>query len=102
MMNIVLAIVQALIALHTLVGAIWKVTNSEHMVPSLSAIPHHVWLGLIGVELLASAVLILALFLKPLKKWSVIAASGIAAEMLIFCGIHFLAAGHILFPTDSP
>ena len=43
-MNILLWILQILLALHTTMGAVWKFSNSEQTVHSLSAIPHGVWL----------------------------------------------------------
>ena len=38
-MNILLWILQILLALHTAVGAIWKFSNPAQNLPSLSAIP---------------------------------------------------------------
>jgi DoxX-like protein len=87
-MNVVLWVLQALLALHTLVGAVWKFSNSEQSVPSLSALPHGVWLALSVFELLCSVGLILPAFYKPLALLVPLAAACIAAEMLIFCGLH--------------
>jgi len=91
-MNILLWILQILLALHTAVGAIWKLSNSEQSVPSLSAIPHSVWLSLSVIELLCALGLLLPAIKKPLGKLVPISAGIIAAEMLIFCGIH-IASG---------
>lgn len=87
-MNILLWILQVLLALHTIVGAVWKVSNSEQAVPSLSAIPHGAWLAMIGIELLCSLGLILPAFKKSLAILAPIAAACIAAEMLLFSGVH--------------
>jgi hypothetical protein len=87
-MNILLWVLQVLLALHTAVGAVWKFSNSEQIVPSLSAIPHGAWRGLSVLELLSSVGLILPAFKKPLGPLAPIAAAGIAAEMLLFCGLH--------------
>jgi len=88
-MNIVLGIVQTLLALHTAMGAAWKFSNpAEASVPSLAAIPHSVWLGLSVVEIVASLVLIVALFAKPLARFVPMAALFIAAEMILFVGVH--------------
>lgn len=87
-MNILLWVLQILLALHTVAGAVWKFSNSEQTVPSLSAIPHGVWLGLIVFELLCSLALILPAFSKPLAILAPIAAVCIAAEMLLFSGLH--------------
>ncbi|MCB0569487.1 MAG: DoxX family protein [Phaeodactylibacter sp.] len=87
-MNILLWVLQALLALHTLMGAVWKLSNSEQTVPSLSAIPHGLWQALSVFELLCSLALIIPAFSKPLGKLAPIAAAGIAAEMLLFAGLH--------------
>jgi hypothetical protein len=94
-MNILLWVLQVLLAAHTTMGAVWKFSHSEQTVPSLKTIPHGVWLALSVVELLISLALILpglALILpalhKPLAILAPIAAACIAAEMLLFCAVH--------------
>ena len=87
-MNILLWVLQALLALHTIAGAIWKFSNSEQKVPSLKAIPHGVWTSMSGLEILCSLALILPAFYQPLAILVPIAAVCIAAEMLLFCGVH--------------
>jgi hypothetical protein len=87
-MNILLWILQILLALHTVIGAVWKFSNSEQSVPSLKAIPHGVWLAMSVVEMLCALGLILPAFNKPLAILAPIAAAGIAAEMLLFSGVH--------------
>ncbi len=87
-MNILLWVLQVLLALHTAVGAVWKFSNPEQTVPSLKAIPHTVWLAMSVFELLCSLALILPALNKPLAILAPIAAGCIAAEMLIFCGLH--------------
>jgi len=87
-MNIFLWVLQALLALHTAVGAVWKFSNSEQAVPSLKAIPHGAWMALIVAELLCSLCLILPALNKSLGNLAPIAALCIAAEMLLFCGLH--------------
>jgi xanthine/uracil/vitamin C permease (AzgA family) len=91
-MNILLWVLQTLLALHTAIGAVWKLSNSEQAVPSLKAIPHGIWLGMSAVELLCSLALILPAFYKPLALLAPLAAIVIAAEMLLFCGLH-IASG---------
>jgi hypothetical protein len=86
--NILLWVLQILLALHTVIGAVWKFSNSEQTVPSLKAIPHEVWLAMSVFELLCSLGLILAAFNKPLAILAPIAAACIAAEMLLFSGLH--------------
>jgi hypothetical protein len=88
-MNILLWVLQILLALHTIMGAVWKFSHSaEQTMPSLKAIPHGIWLALSGFELLCSLGLVLPAFSKPLAILAPIAAVCIAAEMLLFCGLH--------------
>jgi hypothetical protein len=89
-MNILLWVLQILLALHTIIGAVWKFSHSaEQTMPSLKAIPHGVWLAMSVFELLCSLGLILPAFYRPLAILAPIAAACIAAEMLVFCGLHF-------------
>lgn len=87
-MNILLWVLQVPLALHTAMGAVWKLSNSEQAVPSLKAIPHSIWLGLIAIELLCSVGLLLPAVHKALAVLVPIAATCIAAEMLLFSGVH--------------
>lgn len=91
-MNLFLWILQALLALHTIMGAVWKWTNAEQTVPSLQVLPHQVWLTLSGLELLAAVVLILPIFINRLGYLVPWAAGFIVAEMGLFCLVH-LASG---------
>lgn len=91
-MNVLLWILQVLLALHTAVGAVWKWSNSENTMPSLGAIPHGVWLGMSVLELLCVVALIVPAFSKRLAILTPIAAAFVAAEMLFFTGVH-LASG---------
>ena len=87
-MNILLWVLQILLALHTTMGAVWKFSHSEQTVPSLKAIPHEVWLAMSVFELLCSLGLILPALNKRLAILAPIAAACIAAEMLLFSGLH--------------
>ncbi|MNL08272.1 hypothetical protein D3C87_1289870 [compost metagenome] len=87
-MNILLWILQILLALHTAIGAVWKISNSDQAVPSLQMIPHSVWLALSVLEVLCALGLIIPVFNKRLAILAPIAAACIAAEMLIFSGLH--------------
>ena len=87
-MNILLWILQGLLALHTAIGAVWKFSHSEQAVPSLNAIPHGVWLGLSVVELLCSVGLILPAVSNPLAIAAPVAAAAIAGEMVLFSAVH--------------
>jgi DoxX-like family len=87
-MNRLLWILQGLLALHTLMGAIWKLSNSEQGIPSLQALPHGLWMALIGVELLCCLGLLVPALLKRLGWMIPVSALVIAAEMLMFCAYH--------------
>ena len=91
-MNILLWILQILLALHTIMGAVWKFSNPEQSV-ALNAIPHAVWMAMSVIELLCSLGLILAAFNKSFGKLIPIAAIYIVAEMLLFCGVTIFS-GH--------
>jgi len=98
-MNIFLWILQILMALHTLMGAVWKFSNSvEKTMPSLKAIPNGMWLAMGGIEILASIALIIPLFYKPLAFVAPVAAICIAVEMLIFTALHYLSGDSTIGP----
>jgi len=90
--NIILWILQALLALHTAIGAGWKLFNSEQSVQTLNAIPHTGWMILIPLELICAVGLVVPA-LAPSLGWLVpFAALGIAVEMLAFSGLHLRAS----------
>src|SRR4051812_37001249 len=100
-MNILLWVLQIVLALHTAIGAVWKFSNSEQAVSSLNAIPHEAWLALSFLELLCSVALILPAFNKPAAVLVPIAAVCIAAEMLFFAGLNIFSGaanyGHVVY-----
>ncbi len=88
-MNVTLWILQVLLALHMVIGAGWKFSNSaEQTAPSLRAIPSTVWRGLIVAELLAAVALVLPAASRSLAILAPIGAALITAEMMLFVGIH--------------
>ena len=91
-MNIVLWILQTLLALHTFAGALWKFFNPNGAVPSLRAISHDGWLALSIVEILCSVALLLPAVNKRFAKYPVWAAIIIAVEMGLFIAVH-IASG---------
>ena len=100
-MNILLWGLQVLLALHTVVGAVWKFSNSEQVVPSLQVIPHEAWLAMAVLELLCSLGLVLPALNKSLAILAPVAAVCIALEMLLFCGLHLRSGdgtyGHVTY-----
>jgi hypothetical protein len=88
-LNILLWVLQILLAFHTAVGALWKFSHSpEQTMPSLAAIPEGVWLAMSVLELLCCLALFLPAFSKSLGKWVPVAASFIVAEMLFVNVVH--------------
>ena len=91
-MNVFLWVLQVFLALHTAMGAVWKFSNSEQSVPSLKAIPHGVWLSLSALEFLCALGLLLPVISRRLGTLAPVAATCIAVEMLIFCGLHLASS----------
>ena len=92
-MNILLWVLQILLALHTVMGAIWKFMNpAEKAVPSLKAIPHAAWIGLSVVELGLAAMLVLPALGTRFGIAAPVSATAIALIMVLYCVIH-LAGG---------
>ena len=90
-MNIILWILQILLAVHNAMGAVWKFFNSEQTVPSLGAIPHSVWLALSVFEVLCCLGLILPALNKALVILVPISAACFVAEMVVFSGINIFS-----------
>jgi hypothetical protein len=90
-MNILLWVLQALLALHTAVGAVWKFSNPAQNLPSLSAIPQGAWLTISAFELVCVAGLLIPALYKPLAILAPLAAIGIGAIMLLYCVLHLLS-----------
>jgi uncharacterized membrane protein YphA (DoxX/SURF4 family) len=85
-MNIFLWILQILLALHTVMGAVWKFSHSaEQTMPSLKAIPSGIWWALAGVELLCALCLILPALYKPAAVLVPVAATCIAVIIVLLC-----------------
>jgi hypothetical protein len=87
-MNVFLWVLQGLLALHTAMGAAWKLSNSEQTVTSLSAIPHGIWLAMSAFELIVAVGLILPAVRPSLGVVAPVSAACIAVQMLLFCGLH--------------
>lgn len=90
-MNILLWVLQILLALHTIMGAVWKFSNSEQTVDALNSIPHGLWLALIVLELACSLALVIPALARRMGILIPIAALCIAAEMLLFSGLQIFS-----------
>ena len=98
-MNILLWVLQILLALHTAMGALWKFSNSDKVVPSLRGISRGSWLVISAIELLLSLGLVCTAVpsLAPLVP---ISAACVAVEMLAFIGLHlYKGFGKVRGPT---
>jgi hypothetical protein len=84
MANAIIWTLQVLLALHTLIGAGWKIMNSAPTIPSLAAIPQGIWIALIAFEVLCAIGLVIPAVMRSLGYLVPIAAAGIAAEMFVF------------------
>jgi hypothetical protein len=100
-MNLTLWILQVLLALHTLMGALWKFSNSSQADPVMRAIPHGVWLGMSVVEILCSVALVLPIFSRRGGALAPLAAAFITAEMLLFVVLFVVSGsveyGHVVY-----
>jgi hypothetical protein len=97
-MHITLWIFQALLAIHTAMGAVWKFSNSEQAALGLTTLPHAVWLALSVVEILCALGLIAPVLKKSLGKFAPMAATVIAVEMIVFCAINFFSGTPLYGP----
>jgi len=91
-MNLALWVLQGLLALHTLMGSVWKFSNSEQSVPSLRAFPHGAWIALSILEIICAVCLVVPAVRKSLAVLAPIAVLCIAAEMLLFVGLHLASS----------
>ena len=86
-MNIFLWVLQILLSLHTIEGALWKYSNPEQTA-DLRAIPHGVWLTMAVIELFLGAALLLPAVRRSWGVLAPIAATCIAGEMILLCGVY--------------
>ncbi|HET9236350.1 MAG TPA: DoxX family protein [Oligoflexus sp.] len=99
-MNVFVWVLQVLLALHTIVGALWKFKNSAgETMPTLKAIPQGAWLTLSVFEILCALALVLPAVYKPSGFLAPLAALAIAAEMLLFTGLHFASGSREFGPV---
>lgn len=91
-MNIFLWILQVLLALHTIMGAVWKFSHTaEQTMPSLKVIPHGGWVALAGIEILCALCLLVPALYKSASLFAPVGATVIAVIMLAFCVIEFFS-----------
>jgi uncharacterized membrane protein YphA (DoxX/SURF4 family) len=96
-MNIFLWVLQVVIALHTIMGAVWKFSHgAEQTMPALKIIPPGIWLLIACIEVLCAVFLVLPALYKPAAILVPIAAIGIAVIMLAFCAINLLSGSVVI------
>lgn len=96
-MNIAFWIIQNLLALHTVMGAVWKFSHTaEETMPSLRAIPDGAWLLMAGIEILCAVALVSPVFRKFVGDITFsapsIGALVIALEMFLFTFLHLVVS----------
>jgi hypothetical protein len=88
-MNVVLWILQVLLALHTGVGAAFKFAHTpEQTMASFKAIPAGVWTAMSVAEIACALALLVPVFSKRLGFLIPLATVYIIAEMLLFSALH--------------
>lgn len=96
-MNILLWVLQVVLAFHTVTGAYWKFSHTAaQTMPALGVIPQPVWLLMSVVEIAISFVLVAPALNKRFTRFVPFAAGAIVAEMLLFCAL-YLASGNTDF-----
>ncbi|MFN8587097.1 MAG: hypothetical protein U0704_04780 [Candidatus Eisenbacteria bacterium] len=98
-MNAALMLLQVALALHTLMGAAWKFSATPaQTMPSLAVIPQPAWLAMSVLEIACGLALLLPVLLKRGAAFVPLAAGVVAAEMLLYTGLHFASGARDLQP----
>jgi putative oxidoreductase len=101
--NIVLWILQGVIALFCIMGSIWRFNNYEQAskdVPSLNALSYGVWNAIGAFEIICALGLILPGVLKMKPILTPVAAACLAVEMLLVTGLHVKFFGFQVTATN--
>lgn len=96
-MKIFLWILQIALAIHTGIGAIWKISNSEQTVQSLNTIPHWLWIKIIILEFLGVIILLLPVIIKKTGSWVPYVALFLVIEMIFFTIVNASNTGNTDF-----
>jgi uncharacterized membrane protein len=102
-MNIVLWILQVLVAFMATAGSVWRFMNYDSMakdIPSVQALPQAAWAAVGVFEVACALGLILPGILKKQGLTSM-AATGLAVEMLLITGLHLAYFG-FKFEATNP
>jgi hypothetical protein len=98
-MNILLWVLQAIVAFFSLSGAGWRIANYEQAsqdIPSVAALSYSMWVAIGAYEIICGLLLIFprAFHFKPIL--TPIAASALAIEMLLLSILHFRYFGLVM------
>ena len=102
-MNILLWVVQVVIALFCCAGSAWRIINYDmaaKQVASVAALPYAAWVALGAFEVLCALGLIVPGLFKWKPRLTVLAAQGLGVEMLLVSALHFWYFGPLLSPTN--
>lgn len=91
-MNLLLWIVQIVVALFCCMGAAWRISNygtAAQQVASVGALPYVVWVAIGAFEIVCALALVIPGAIKMKRRWTPLAASALAVEMLLVSGLHF-------------
>lgn len=98
-MNIFLSILQVLLAIHTIIGALWKWSNPEQTIPSLNVLPHGLWVTLSVLEIAAALLLLWPIMAKHRNSLVPWACLFIIAEMLLYIMVHIMSGDQNFGPV---
>ncbi len=87
-MKILLLTLQVGLALHTGIGAVWKLMNPTALLPMFPMIPAVGFTILSLLELVAVGLLLLPFVIKPLRGYGWIGGALVAVEMLGFTALY--------------
>ena len=93
-MNILLWILQILLAIWNIIGGIYTITNFDQLKGAwANDLPRPVWLAIGGLQALFALALILAPAILALPKLTTLAAAYLAANALLGCALFSQYAG---------
>lgn len=102
-MNILLWVLQVVIAIFCFMGAAWRFSNYEQAakdVPSMAALSHGMWNAIGAFEILCAIALIVPAILKIKPILTPIAATLLAVELLLVTGLHVKYFGFQMQATN--
>ncbi len=102
-MNILLWILQVVIAFFCISGATWRLLNFEEAakaIGSIAALPYSAWMAIAFFEIVCALCLIIPGLLKMKMKLTAMAAGALTIEMLLITALHVNYFGLAVTPTN--